>query len=297
MRLDENLRQRDPAERHALEHVRTGSIEAAVDWYATNGRIHTTRDRIGTLVDAVLAADADRAAGHDTLLLAWRRRDVAALNRLARHRAHSTGRITGRSLEAPGGRHYAVGDPVVVLEPDPERTTLVTSQRGTVTAVDHQRQALTVTFDDGRTCPSTVTPSAPTASTTPTPPPSTAPKAPPPTAPTTSPAAAAESSPTSPSPAPATPPPSTPPPTPSTKPATTSPATGQPPAAPNGSSTPTAPTSPSSSSRGESSPSSCVGSTGPEPSTRPDAHSGCKRRRVSLQTGQRVCRRLIGRAR
>jgi hypothetical protein len=37
----------------------------------------------------------------------------------------------------------------VVLEPDPERQ-LVTSQRGTVTAVEHQRVSLTVTFDDGR---------------------------------------------------------------------------------------------------------------------------------------------------
>ena len=150
VRLDENLRQHDPAERRALEHVRTGNIEAAVNWYATNNRIHTNRDRIGTLVDAVLAAAADRAAGHDTLLLAWRRRDVDALNRLARHHARSTRRLHGDSLEAPGGRYFAVGDPVVLLAPDPDQQ-LVTSQRGTVTGVDHQRASLTVTFDDGRT--------------------------------------------------------------------------------------------------------------------------------------------------
>src|SRR3546814_13700809 len=61
----------------------------------------------------------DITAGHDTALLAWRRQDVADLNRLARARYDQLGHLHGEDLTAPGGRRYATGDRVVTLAPNP----------------------------------------------------------------------------------------------------------------------------------------------------------------------------------
>src|SRR3546814_3645156 len=89
----------------------------------------------------------DITAGHDTALLAWRRQDVADLNRLARARYDQLGHLHGEDLTAPGGRRYATGDRVVTLAPNPT-AHLVTSQQLTVTGVDTENQALVVRSDD-----------------------------------------------------------------------------------------------------------------------------------------------------
>jgi ATP-dependent exoDNAse (exonuclease V) alpha subunit len=145
--LDENIRQRNPAERQALEELRAGSVEAAVDWYRTNGRLVTAPARGEALDDAADAWFADVRAGREAVLMAWRRSDVAALNERTRQRFIAAGLIAGPELEAPGGKRYAAGDRVVTPAPG-ERGQFVTSERGTVTAVHQAR--LTVQFDDGR---------------------------------------------------------------------------------------------------------------------------------------------------
>jgi conjugative relaxase-like TrwC/TraI family protein len=142
--LDHNIRQPDPAERTALEHLRHGNPADAVNWYAANSRITTSPTRTDTIRAAVEAWSRDRDAGHETILLAWRRADVAALNRVARANQIAKSLVTGPELEAPGGRRYAAGDHVVMLTPDRDRGW-VTSQRGHVTAVSDQ--ALTIRFD------------------------------------------------------------------------------------------------------------------------------------------------------
>jgi conjugative relaxase-like TrwC/TraI family protein len=147
--LNHNLRQRDPAERVALHHLRTGSVEAAIGFYAANERIRIAPTRTETLAAMVDAWAVDTAAGHDTLMLAWRRTSVADLNRLARVRAEQAGWLIGPDLIIPDGRGYAVGDPVVTLAPN-YGGELVTSQRGRVVAIDPRAQALTVATDDGR---------------------------------------------------------------------------------------------------------------------------------------------------
>ena len=144
--LDENVRQRDPGERAALDQLRAGDVGRAVTWYAVHGRIVASPDRSAVLEAAVAAWDLDRRAGHDTALLAWRRRDVAALNRLARQRLVASLDVYGPELEAPGGRRYATGDRVVFLDPGAGRW--VTSQQATVVAVGGGR--LTARLDDGR---------------------------------------------------------------------------------------------------------------------------------------------------
>jgi ATP-dependent exoDNAse (exonuclease V) alpha subunit len=145
--LDQNIRQHDPAERGALEQLRNGDPATTVDWYAHNGRITTSPTRTDTIRTAVAAWSRDRDAGQDTILLAWRRADVAALNRVARADQIARGNVTGPDLEAPGGRRYAVGDLVVMLTPDIDRRW-VTSERGHVTAVHDY--GLTVRFEQHR---------------------------------------------------------------------------------------------------------------------------------------------------
>ena len=147
--LDENVRQRDPGERAALSMLRAGSVEVAVDWYRHHDRIHPQPNRSDALDETVHHWDADRVAGLDTIMLAWRRRDVAALNQRARQRLTAAGVVRGPELEAPGGRRYAAGDCVVALAPSGD-DRWVTSQRGSVTRVIGG-EALAVTFDDGRT--------------------------------------------------------------------------------------------------------------------------------------------------
>ncbi len=146
--LDENIRQRDPAERQALDDLRAGSVAAAVDWYRANDRLVTAPARDEALDAAVEAWFADVQAGREVVLMAWRRSDVAALNERARERFVAAGLAAGPDLEAPGGKHYAAGDRVVTLAPS-DRARFVSSQRGTVTAA--RDGALTVQFDDGRT--------------------------------------------------------------------------------------------------------------------------------------------------
>jgi ATP-dependent exoDNAse (exonuclease V) alpha subunit len=132
--LDENIRQRDPGERAALAKLRSGDVGEAVDWYRRNDRIVNAPIRMDALDAAVAAWERDLLAGKETVLLAWRRRDVAALNERARQRRVAAGAITGPEIEAPGGRRYAAGDLVVALAPSGDGR-FVTSERGTVTGV------------------------------------------------------------------------------------------------------------------------------------------------------------------
>jgi conjugative relaxase-like TrwC/TraI family protein len=145
--LTGNIRQHDPAERDALEQLRNGAAGRAVSFYAAQGRIRAREQRLDALVDTVLAWGDDVDAGHDTIMLAWRRDDVAALNNLARTNRRAAGHIGTQSTGLRRGRSYAVGDRVVALAPDPERRW-VTSQQGTVTAIDAPARTITVSFDD-----------------------------------------------------------------------------------------------------------------------------------------------------
>jgi hypothetical protein len=145
--LDGNVRQYDPHERAALARLRDGSVPDAVGWYARTGRTRTAPTRTETLVGMVNEWASDVSSGHDAALLAWRRADVADLNRLARAHWDHAGRLTGPELEAPGGRRYAQGDRVVFLAPVPD-AGLVTSQRGTINAVDVDHETLVI--DVGR---------------------------------------------------------------------------------------------------------------------------------------------------
>jgi AAA domain len=146
--LDQNIRQRDPAERAALGHLRAGNTDTAVKWYLNNGRVHVAATRDQALDQAIDGWFADQHSGANTLLLAWQRANVAALNQRARTRWAAAGRLQGPEI-AIAGRRYAAGDRILALAPH-HPAGVVTSQRGTITAVvdDH---GLTARMDNGRT--------------------------------------------------------------------------------------------------------------------------------------------------
>ena len=145
--LHENVRQRLPGERKALEGLRLGRVTKAVEWYRDNDRIVAARRRPEAINAAVLAWELDLLEGYDTVLMAWRRADVAALNRLARQRCIEAGMVSGPELESADGKRYAAGDRVVTLAPSGDGR-FVTSERATVIKVT--RDQLQVRFDDGR---------------------------------------------------------------------------------------------------------------------------------------------------
>jgi hypothetical protein len=147
--LDENVRQHNPGERSALEQLRAGDIERAVAWYARNQRISVASTRHDALNAIVNAWMTDSRSGLNSGLYAWRRDNVAALNSAARTAWAADGRLNGPEIEAPGGRRYAAGDRIVTLAPG-AGGVIVTSERGTVTAVDPTRCALSARMDDGR---------------------------------------------------------------------------------------------------------------------------------------------------
>jgi len=146
--LDENVRQADRGERAALAELRAGDVEQAVAWYSANGRIATAPTRDDAL-DAMVARWADDvAAGKDAAMFAWRRANVDALNDRARVAMGEAGRLYGTELVV-GERRYQAGDRLVTLAPG-AHGELVTSERGTVIAVDEAAGELVARMDDGR---------------------------------------------------------------------------------------------------------------------------------------------------
>lgn len=90
----------------------------------------------------VSAWAVDVAAGKDSLLLAYRRADVAALNHTARQAWRALGRLDGPELHTPDGRVFQAGEQIITLTPGPQGAW-TTSQRATVTAVHPDQQAIT----------------------------------------------------------------------------------------------------------------------------------------------------------
>ncbi len=147
--LSDNLRQSEPGERAALAHLRDGNVAVAVGWYARAGRVHPVAGR-GRAVNAMVKAWAkDTGAGRETLMLAYRRDNVEALNQTARRLWEQAGLLSGPELVAPGGRRYRAGDRIITLAPGPGGAW-VTSQAAHVTAVDPHTQQLTAVTPDGQ---------------------------------------------------------------------------------------------------------------------------------------------------
>jgi len=146
--LTDNLRQLDPAERHALDQLRAGHVRSAVNWYGEHDRVHAAPSKETAMCEMVTAWANDVAEGREALLVAYHRDSVEALNRAARQEWHELGKLSGPELEAPGGRSYRAGDRVITLAPGPGGEW-VTSQRAVVVSVDPAAQSLVALTPEG----------------------------------------------------------------------------------------------------------------------------------------------------
>ena len=156
VRLTENHRQEHAWERDALDDLRHGDVDRALDTYERHGRITFTQDgsrQRDALVSAWWDAVRDDAGGRDRrvppepIMLAARRVDVEDLNRQARDRMARAGHLHGPALHVEvterGHRDYQVGD-VVIARRNAYLDGLVNGQRGVVTHVDIDAGTLTI---------------------------------------------------------------------------------------------------------------------------------------------------------
>ena len=118
--LSENVRQADSGERRALEQLRAGNVARTVAWYVEAGRIRTGRSRQSAVDEAVEGWANDVIGGRDTAMYAWRRANVAELNRCGREVWQDLGRLSGPEL-VMGDMRYRKGDRVVTLAPAANR--------------------------------------------------------------------------------------------------------------------------------------------------------------------------------
>ncbi len=146
--LTENVRQHDPAERHALDQLRAGEVPMAAAWYVLNGRVHPAPTQGQAMLAMVRAWADDVADGKDALLVAYHRDAVERLNAAARLVWDGLGHLSGPELEAEGGRRYRAGDRVVTLSPGRDGAW-VTSQRAVVSSVDLATCSLVAVTPEG----------------------------------------------------------------------------------------------------------------------------------------------------
>jgi conjugative relaxase-like TrwC/TraI family protein len=143
--LRNNRRQQLAWEREAVEALRIGEGDRALELYEKKGRLH-----IGRTDDEVLRKlVADWSAHRDpdeTVMIAHRRADVAELNARARAVMRATGQLGPDELIA-GGAGIAVADRILVKRND-SRCDVRNGDRGVITAIDAKAGALQVRFGD-----------------------------------------------------------------------------------------------------------------------------------------------------
>jgi hypothetical protein len=146
VRLGENRRQRDPIERRALAELRAGHARQAIARLAAHHRITICDTPVRAREQLINDWMTARQTGEDVLMLASRRRDVDALNQLARHRLAVAGELP------PGGitlaeHNFTIGDRVMTLH-NQRRLGVTNGARGTIDAI--APDGVAVRFDDGR---------------------------------------------------------------------------------------------------------------------------------------------------
>jgi conjugative relaxase-like TrwC/TraI family protein len=152
VRLVENRRQRDGAERRAIEDYRRGDIAQALDRYDVHGKVHREGSAAATYDALVRDWWADRCAGSVSPMLAGTNAARRALNDRARALLKAEAVLSGAPLVV-NGREFLVGDDVVTRRNDrslhaPGRREFVKNGSvGRVVAVDHDRGEVKVAFD------------------------------------------------------------------------------------------------------------------------------------------------------
>jgi conjugative relaxase-like TrwC/TraI family protein len=149
--LVENRRQLQEWERDALDLVRNGLVDEAVDAYRDHDRlvaVETKFELTLALVSDWWHAQQDAAGDPDreAVILAWQRGEVDRLNTICQQIMADHGRLGTERLQV-GDRQLAVGDRVVCGRNALQRLGVANGTRGTVVALDLERRALTLRVD------------------------------------------------------------------------------------------------------------------------------------------------------
>jgi conjugative relaxase-like TrwC/TraI family protein len=152
--LTENRRQRQAWERDALELVRDGQVAQAVAAYREHDRMVAATSKTELTLNLVrdwwqAHQDAEAGAGGDAVILAYRRDEVDRLNTTCQQVMAHNGRLGTEQLEV-ADRVLHVGDRVVCGRNDLKGLGVANGTRGTVTALDPERRALTVRTEQDR---------------------------------------------------------------------------------------------------------------------------------------------------
>ena len=148
--LHHNRRQRDELERSALALLRGGRSRVYLAHAAEQGRLTVAAN--GAEAKAQLIADWWQSASTDlpgSVMIAYRRADVAELNAVARTLLDREGRLGRERLRLDNGTELAAGDRVLCTRND-RRLAIADGSRGTVQTLDRDRNSIVVAFDDGR---------------------------------------------------------------------------------------------------------------------------------------------------
>jgi conjugative relaxase-like TrwC/TraI family protein len=147
--LRQNLRQRHKFDRDALALQRAGKAAEAMAIWRTHGRVTVvdTGEEAKATVLARWWASPHRAS-HQSIMLAYQRGDVAALNAAAHAMRVEHGEV-GKDGVVIAGRQFGVGDRVVALHKHGRRGEIVNGTRATITEVDREAVTITVRTDAG----------------------------------------------------------------------------------------------------------------------------------------------------
>jgi conjugative relaxase-like TrwC/TraI family protein len=161
--LSENRRQRQAWERDALELVRDGQVDQAVQAYREHERMVAATSKTELTLNLVRdwwqthqhaeaaerAGEADGEVGGEPVILAYRRDEVDRLNTTCQQVMAQNGRVGADQLQV-GDREVHVGDRVVCGRNDLRGLGVANGTRGTVTAVDVERRSLRLRTEQGR---------------------------------------------------------------------------------------------------------------------------------------------------
>ena len=150
--LAENRRQRDEFQRKIAGLLADGRADDALALLEEHGRFTGYDDVAQARADLIDAwAATSLVSPERALILAHDRRDVRALNELARQRRDHAGLLGPDRLEADG-REWAVGDRLICRKNEYNPAIDVRNgTRGTVIGIDGGRISLRIRTDDGRT--------------------------------------------------------------------------------------------------------------------------------------------------
>jgi ATP-dependent exoDNAse (exonuclease V) alpha subunit len=152
--LTSNHRQSDAEDRLALNAYRGKDIGSVLASYAGRGRLHTHPDAITQRQAIVDGWWSDLENGVESVMLAYRRIDIAALNRLAQIRMRGHGHLSGPAMhinsEELGERCFYTDDKVLLRRND-YSLGVRNGDRGTIRHIDHAHGMITVRLERDET--------------------------------------------------------------------------------------------------------------------------------------------------